>query len=118
MTVFLMMLLLGGFYGLYSLSRQVRLIQKETELLDRQIMAEQQTLRVLQAEWSYLNRPLYLQNLADRVDLVQVSPAQFGSWDDIPLAISVTRNDNAASGGAPVRQSINKPKVQSHGGVM
>ena len=118
MTISLMILLLGGFYGLYSLSRQVRLIQKQTELLDRQTKAEQQAIRVLQAEWSYLNRPLYLQSLADRVDLVQVSPNQFSSWEDIPFAVSVSLDDNAGSDGAPVKQSIDELKVRSLGGVM
>ena len=118
MTISLMILLLGGFYGLYSLSRQVRLIQKQTELLDRQTKAEQQAIRVLQAEWSYLNRPLYLQSLADRVELVQVSPNQFSTWEDIPFAVSVSLDDNTGSDGAPVKQSIDELKVRSLGGVM
>jgi len=53
-------------YGLYHLKHEVKALEDELFRLNRQILAEQQAIHVLRAEWSYINQPQRLQSLSQR----------------------------------------------------
>jgi len=60
---------------------------KEVRSLHAQIGAQHERLRMLSAEWAYLNRPDRLADLAelnfDRLGLLPLMPDAFGDVDDI-----------------------------------
>ena len=59
----------------------------KAEKLQRDISKARQRLRVLNAEWAYLNRPDRLRDLAeinfDRLGLLPLQPYQFGKIDQV-----------------------------------
>jgi hypothetical protein len=54
-------------FGLYQLSYEVQRLEEELIELNRALSQERETIGVLQAEWSYLSRPGYLQDKAQRL---------------------------------------------------
>lgn len=54
-------------FGLYQLSYEVQRLEEELIELNRALSQERETIGVLQAEWSYLSRPNYLQDKAQRL---------------------------------------------------
>jgi hypothetical protein len=54
-------------FGLYQLSYEVQRLEEELIELNRALSQERETIGVLQAEWSYLSRPDYLQDKAQRL---------------------------------------------------
>lgn len=61
--------------------------QARAETLQRDISRARQRLRMLRAEWAYLNRPDRLRDLAeinfDRLGLLPLQPYQFGKIDQV-----------------------------------
>ncbi|WP_198389386.1 cell division protein FtsL [Roseovarius faecimaris] len=61
--------------------------QAEARDLMQEIARERQRLRMLNAEWAYLNRPERLRDLAelnfDKLGLVPLRPDQFGRIDQV-----------------------------------
>jgi len=60
----------------------------EAQRLQHRIADARERVRVLNAEWAYLNRPQRLRDLADlnfdKLGLVNLSAAQFGRVDQVP----------------------------------
>ncbi len=76
------------FYLKYSVEqKEVRLTEMRAQYLD-----DQKALRVLKAEWTYLNSPGYLQNLARRyLTLRPMNSRQVIAWfDGVPGYVDVT----------------------------
>ncbi|TDI60456.1 MAG: hypothetical protein E2O91_05200 [Alphaproteobacteria bacterium] len=84
------------FYLKYSVE------QKEARLTEMraQYLEDQKALRVLKAEWTYLNSPGYLQNLARRyLTLRPMDSRQVIAWfDSVPGYIDVTPFKAAGQG--------------------
>ena len=72
--------------GLYDIKYRSEAAERDVAALHRDIAQEEETLRVLRAEWSHLNTPALLQGYADRLltDLQPLQPAQIGTFDDVP----------------------------------
>lgn len=70
--------LIAGAAGvLFHVSYDVTSLEDDLSALNRDIVREQEAIRVLRAEWSYLNQPERLRNLAEELtNLVPISPAQ------------------------------------------
>jgi len=69
-------------FGVFVVSYEVRNMEEERDVLTRSITANQQAIHVLEAEWSYLNRPERLQMLAARhLDLRPIEGSQLISLD-------------------------------------
>ncbi|MEQ8247867.1 MAG: hypothetical protein RID42_09305 [Alphaproteobacteria bacterium] len=72
--------------GLFELKYEVRDLSQQKELLHKKIAEEQETLRVLHAEWSFLNQPERIQALVARyLDLGTPTASQVGGLERIPL---------------------------------
>ena len=91
---------IGLAFWAYRENYQTQEAQSDAEMLQREISHARERLRVLNAEWAYLNRPQRLRDLADlnfdKLGLVALRAEQFGKInqvayppDDIDLPISV-----------------------------
>jgi len=74
--VFLVWLVLASCIGwsVYQMKYEVQRLEDRLARVNRQILADQESIQVLKAEWSYLNQPARLQALASR--FLQLEPVQ------------------------------------------
>jgi hypothetical protein len=93
-------------YGMYQLTYDVVGLEEELGERNRQILARQEAIHVLNAEWAYLNQPGRLQRLADRyLDLRPLSVNQV-----VPVSALVIVKDPAPrSASTAVRMPKPKP---------
>ncbi|HUD51938.1 cell division protein FtsL [Parvibaculum sp.] len=72
--------------GLYDIKYRAEAAEKRASQIERDIASEQEGIRVLRAEWSYLNQPERLQQLAQRYTTLEALKAsQIGSFQDVPV---------------------------------
>jgi cell division protein FtsL len=72
--------------GLYDIKYRAEAAEKRANQIERDIASEQEGIRVLRAEWSYLNQPERLQELAKRYTTLEpLKAAQIGSFADVPM---------------------------------
>ena len=91
--------------GLYQLKYEVIRLEDTRAGHERAIIAEHEAVRVLRAEWSYLNRPERLEALSRRhLDLVPVAVRQIGALDDLPLRAAT------ATAGGFLNSVVPKPR--------
>ncbi len=110
--------------ALFWVSQQVQLLEREQRGINEQISSEQEGMRVLNAEWDYLNRPDRIEALAakylDRMqavvpeDLLRNAnavpePQMMQGEDEMPVMVSTgndkpekTKNVNAAPDSRPI----------------
>ncbi len=89
--------------GLYAMKFEVAHLDSRAAELDRLLLRQNEALQVLQSEWSYLNRPERLRDLANRhLNLVPVAVHQIGALEEIPI--------RAASAVAVIRDPL--PRIQ------
>ncbi len=70
--------------ALYHTSQRVNDGRGEIARLEQNIAREEESLRVLNAEWSYLNKPARLEKLAaEHLKLVPMKARQFARFSDI-----------------------------------
>ncbi|MFQ5783287.1 MAG: hypothetical protein ACE5H8_00505 [Alphaproteobacteria bacterium] len=82
-------------FGLFQLKHAVQRLEDELAGLNRELLASEENIHVLRAEWSYLNRPERLAVLAARhLDLEALAPAQIGAVEVLPLRADVARLAN------------------------
>lgn len=76
--------------GLFQLKYAVQSSEDELARLNRDLIATEEAVQVLHAEWSYLNRPDRLAALAERhLKLVPMAPEQIGSFNMMALPVSL-----------------------------
>ena len=79
----IMTILIGT--GTYWVSHQVERLEKRYADIQSDILAEQESIHVLQAEWSYLNNPERIERLSRQyLSLAQIDVLQMASIDDLP----------------------------------
>lgn len=79
---FVILALLG--VGLFQVKYAVQAKERELRTVNKQITADRQVLRVLEAEWSYLNDPVRLADLTRRhTDLAPVMANQIATFADL-----------------------------------
>jgi len=72
--------------ALYQLKYEVRGLESVLAAAEADLNGEEETIRVLGAEWSFLNRPSRLQALSDRyLMLAPMTQPQLRALTDIPL---------------------------------
>jgi hypothetical protein len=102
MTFFCLTLaaLLG--FGLFKVKHEVQLLEEELTRFHHAILSDQESIHVLNAEWSYFNRPRYLQKLsikflgftpmsADRITTIEQLPMRN---DPVPSEKMTDRNED------------------------
>ncbi|NIZ02815.1 cell division protein FtsL [Thalassospira lucentensis] len=71
--------------GTYWVSHEVERLEKRYAGIQSEILAEQESIHVLQAEWSYLNNPERIERLSQEyLSLAQIDTLQMASIDDLP----------------------------------
>lgn len=103
----LIWLCLAGVAGavLFETSYEVQGLEEELSGLNRQIVAEQEAIQVLRAEWSFLNNPSRLETLTRAHLTLQPTEArQFLAVEQLPLRPTpAVKEPLPAPGGAPGR---------------
>jgi len=70
----------------YDLKYRTEATEKALASREREIADQEEAIRVLRAEWSYLNQPDRLEALARRyLDLKPITPAELGEVADLPM---------------------------------
>ena len=74
--------------GLFQVKYNVQSQERQLREVRKQIEANYSAIHVLEAEWSYLNDPLRLADLARRhTELVPTTPSQIGDFASLPPRI-------------------------------
>ncbi|MDX5366199.1 MAG: hypothetical protein LPK88_07175 [Alphaproteobacteria bacterium] len=82
----LILAVIGLSVGLYDIKYKAEEAVRHARQLEQRIASEQEAIRVLRAEWSYLNQPERLQELASRYTTLQpLGAGQIGSFEDVPM---------------------------------
>jgi len=95
--IFLVWLVLASCIGwaVYQLKYEVQRLEARLAVVNRQILADQEAIQILKAEWSYLNQPAHLDTLARRfLQLEPMSSRQMVTQAQLP-----TRREPAAAAG-------------------
>jgi len=82
--------------ALFHIKFQVEQLQNELNTLNKQILEEQKTVHVLQAEWGYLTRPKHIETLANRL-MPHLKPPTTHQVGDIEQLKATTRKPSAIS---------------------
>jgi cell division protein FtsL len=70
---------------LFRVSCRVEHLQKHLAAVNRQIVQEQENIRVLDAEWAYLNQPSRLEALAHKyLGMAHTTAVQIVTLDQVP----------------------------------
>jgi hypothetical protein len=71
--------------GLYQVKYQVQGMERDLAQMKRDVARDRGEIQVLEAEWSYLNQPERLQDLANRyLSLTPATTAQMAAIEDLP----------------------------------
>ena len=101
-VIWVVVLVLLGI-GLFQVKYNVQAKERDLRDVRRQIEANYSAIHVLDAEWSYLNDPLRLADLARRhTELVPTTPGQIGDFASLPPRIE----DAPATPGQPAQPPL------------
>lgn len=100
-------------YAMFQVKYEVMQQKRELAHINRQIADSREAIRVLRAEWSFLNQPARLGLLSKRyLNLVPIEAAQLGHISAIPLRQTATA---AVSVPAPAPAAITPPPSARRG---
>ncbi len=93
---------------LFHIKQQVREMEQELGIAQRNILRHQEAIQVLRTEWSYLNRPARIAELAERyLDMQQLAAGQFVGFEEIPYrAAAPSLATASAAGAAPIAGAV------------
>jgi cell division protein FtsL len=73
-------------FALFHLKYQVQALEDQLAKLNRSIVHEQEQIHVLRAEWTYLDRPERIEQLAQKyLDLAPPKASQIGTIAGLPM---------------------------------
>lgn len=80
------LVLIGGLVaGLFHFKQEVQILERRLAATDRAAARDRRAIAVLEAEWTYLNRPDRLTRLARRyLRLQQVAPGNVRTFSELP----------------------------------
>ena len=107
LSIFALILLAIVSFGLYQLSYEVQRLEDELIELNRALSQERETIGVLQAEWSYLTRPEYLQGKAQRLLEMRATTAR----DIVSIEALPWRQDRGNTDSLPPAKSAPAPAL-------
>lgn len=89
-------------YGMFQVKYQVIQLEEQLAHIQRQIAGDREAIHVLNAEWSLLNQPARLAELAKRhLNLEPVTNAKLSQLDTLPERPAETPSDAAPAVPAP-----------------
>ncbi|WP_288452928.1 hypothetical protein, partial [uncultured Microbacterium sp.] len=88
---------IGAVAAMFHITFEVEQLEARLHDLNRAIVREQETTHVLQAEWSYLNRPQRLESLS-RDLLPSLAPVESGQFVTFARLPKRDANPNPAAG--------------------
>jgi len=99
---------------LFHIKQEVREMEEELGIAQNNILRHQEAIQVLRTEWSYLNRPARIAELAERhLDMQQLTARQFVGFGEVPFrsvgaaqAPTQTSNLTAANLTAPTLTTV------------
>jgi cell division protein FtsL len=84
-TIVWALLVAASGYAMFEVKYEVVQLEDELARTNRQIASGQEQIRVLNAEWSFLNQPARLDQLAKRfLTLAPIGTSQVGRLDTLP----------------------------------
>lgn len=93
LTIFGVIGLIGIAAGVYHVKYAVGAMQRENHILRTEIRQEHAAIRILEAEWSRLNKPERLQDLSGRLlNLKAVDASQIVGFAHLPPRIPALQN--------------------------
>ncbi len=89
-TLILIFLAAALTFTLFKVKYGVQHLESELKSINRAIHSHQESIHVLQAEWSHLNEPERLRKLASKhLNFAPLSSSQIGSIADFPVSSGV-----------------------------
>lgn len=88
-------MILASLFGvaMFLIKHEVQIREVRLDRLHRDILASQESIQVLRAEWSYLNQPVRIEALIRRhMDLRPTDTTQLGGYDALPVRLSEATN--------------------------
>jgi cell division protein FtsL len=84
LNIVLVLAVLGSAFVLYTLEHATRAAERRIAQIESDISAEEESIKLLKAEWSNLTRPERLQKLAEeRLGLKPILPTQMVTEGDL-----------------------------------
>lgn len=113
----------GAVAAMFHITFEVEKLEARLHEVNRQIVEEQEAIHVLQAEWSYLNRPQRLESLSRELlpKLAPVAAVQFTTFARLPKRGALEHSDSVpgvtpasfpVTRDTPASRSIEKGHVQ------
>ena len=91
----------GAALFLFHIKQEVRELEEELGIAHHEILRHREAIQVLRTEWSYLNRPARIAELAERhLGMHQLAAEQFVDFEEIPFR-SVDANPATATLAVP-----------------
>ena len=79
-------LVTGAAAAIFALKYEVQVLEERLSYLNAQIVKDQESIHVLRAEWSYLNRPVALEKVAkEHFVLEPIIATRIRAIDQIPV---------------------------------
>jgi cell division protein FtsL len=101
-------ILFASVFGLFRVKYSVQYLHKDVQEMKRQIDQEKSTIHILNAEWTFLNQPKRLKELASRyLELKEVRAVQVKSVESFIVKLEKHKKANYN-----VVRVINKPKTK------
>lgn len=97
----MLMLLAVLIIGIFQIESRVQALNNDIHELNRQMLADKESLQTLRAEWAFLNQPQRLRELASTYLSTQVMrPSQVANLDTIsirPVVVSLSEASSKTS---------------------
>lgn len=104
--------------ALFQVSFQVTALESELRQANQNIQQDRQAMRVLRAEWSYLNQPAQLEDLAKRyLRLQPVETVQLGQVADVELRPEALEDSGLLMVSLPGQPRLKPPAPARQGAV-
>jgi len=116
-TILWMVLFVVAAFGLYMVKYRVQAIKTEVATTEKQLREEKKNMHVLEAEWTYLNRPERLRQLSAKyLDVKPAKAQQIAEFVTFPYSNQAAPVQRASEEEAiPVVKGITLASGVAHG---